>query len=34
MICLTLAILAVNDWHYLNPKRMPVEKGTVTLVGD
>ena len=23
MICLTLAILAVNDWHYLNPKRIP-----------
>ena len=20
MICLTLAILAVNDWHYLNPR--------------
>jgi AhpD family alkylhydroperoxidase len=32
MICLTLVILAVNDWHYLNPTSVPIEKRTTTLV--
>jgi AhpD family alkylhydroperoxidase len=27
MVCLTLAILAVNDWHYLEPKTVPSKKG-------
>jgi AhpD family alkylhydroperoxidase len=32
MICLTLAILAVNDWHYLEPKTVPIGKRLAPLV--
>jgi AhpD family alkylhydroperoxidase len=30
MVCLTLAILAVNDWHYLEPKTVPIGKRMTT----
>jgi hypothetical protein len=31
LICLTLAILAVNDWHYLQPKAVSIGKGAVAV---